>query len=451
MKQQIFKNAQKPAITNKSTRLVRPQKGLNHHSRALCRQALKDNYTLFSNRANTIQPKLAISQPGDKCEHEADRVAEAVMRMPAPASVGVRPEGAVEVGSIQRMCSRCQRRFREGKFMNCKQCEEELQRKKIPEESPAVNAQKQQQIQSLSSDGRPLPKSLRSFFEPRFRRDFGSVRIHTDKRADEIARSVNAEAFTLGQDVVFQSKAYRPSTPEGRKLLAHELTHVMQQNDTPSLIGSIQRRVSTRSTNCPANTNNAPSDPIATLQSINNKAGSYARGTARLLDFSALLVEAGDTGFVDSEYERAFGLPPASGDGFMNRLTGEVRPSREAALSEEMKIFSRRFELIADYLNQSIAYRCDAPLTWGGCNFSACDTNDNAGACSGTGAIKICPHFWDHGEDAQAGILIHEVTHIYWARATHNASSNLRLSQCYEELVAQIYGFNAQSQTCPTP
>lgn len=116
-----------------------------------------------------------------------------------------------------------------------------------------------------------------------------------------------------------------------------------------------------------------------------------------------------------------------------------------------MNLFSERFELIADFLAQPIAYRCDAPLTWGGCNFSACDANDFAAACTGTGAIKICPHFWDQSEEARAGILIHEVTHIYWAAATHNVPSNLRLSQCYEELVAQIYGFNAPSQVCPVP
>lgn len=81
----------------------------------------------------------------------------------------------------------------------------------------------------LNESGRPLDDSSRAFMEPRFGHDFSHVRVHTDERAAESARSVNALAYTVGRDVVFGAGQYRPGTVEGQKLLAHELTHVVQQ------------------------------------------------------------------------------------------------------------------------------------------------------------------------------------------------------------------------------
>jgi hypothetical protein len=77
--------------------------------------------------------------------------------------------------------------------------------------------------------GQPLSKSGRDFFEPRFGADFSLVRIHADRRAAEMAQSVNAKAFTIGKDIFFGAKQYVPETAVGKKLLAHELTHVAQQ------------------------------------------------------------------------------------------------------------------------------------------------------------------------------------------------------------------------------
>jgi hypothetical protein len=83
----------------------------------------------------------------------------------------------------------------------------------------------------LRSPGRPLDPATRAFFEPRFGHDFSRVRIHTDARAAESARAVNALAYTVGQDVVFGAGRYAPATPEGNGLLAHELVHTIQQAD----------------------------------------------------------------------------------------------------------------------------------------------------------------------------------------------------------------------------
>jgi hypothetical protein len=82
----------------------------------------------------------------------------------------------------------------------------------------------------LRSSSQPLDVSTRSFMEPRLGHDFSRVRIHTDAKAAESARALNALAYTVGRDVVFGAGQYAPNTPHGQKLLAHELTHVAQQN-----------------------------------------------------------------------------------------------------------------------------------------------------------------------------------------------------------------------------
>jgi len=95
-------------------------------------------------------------------------------------------------------------------------------------------------LDALSSPGRQLDNATRLFMEDRLDGDFSRVRLHTDNNAHKAARSVRAQAFTLGQDVVFGKGRYAPSTKEGRKLLAHELTHVVQQSR--SRLSAVQRQ-----------------------------------------------------------------------------------------------------------------------------------------------------------------------------------------------------------------
>ncbi len=91
----------------------------------------------------------------------------------------------------------------------------------------------------LRSPGQPLDAATRAFMEPRFGHDFSRVRVHTDAKAAEAARAVNALAYTVGRDVVFGAGQYRPGTGEGRRLVAHELTHVVQQKT--STVDDMQR------------------------------------------------------------------------------------------------------------------------------------------------------------------------------------------------------------------
>lgn len=105
--------------------------------------------------------------------------------------------------------------------------QKELQRKPAGAAAPAVAPPIVHDV--LSSPGHVLDAQARSIFEPRFGHDFSKVRIHSDSRANESARAVNALAYTVGRDIVFAQQAYAPATEMGKKLLAHELVHVVQQ------------------------------------------------------------------------------------------------------------------------------------------------------------------------------------------------------------------------------
>ncbi len=105
-----------------------------------------------------------------------------------------------------------------------------MQAKEVPGSVPRVSAETAGAIDSLRGGGQSLSVSERAFFEPRFGQDFSNVRLHTDARAAGTAHAVNAKAYTIGNDVVFGSGYYAPGTDGGRRLLAHELVHTMQQS-----------------------------------------------------------------------------------------------------------------------------------------------------------------------------------------------------------------------------
>ena len=177
-------------------------------------------------RPPLIQTKLTIGEPGERYEQEADRVAEQVMRMPGPD----REEQVEEIGRMPARGDQLRRQPVEEE----EEEEELLQAKEISGRPPALSPDLEARVQALRGGGQPLPDATRAFFEPRFGHDFGRVRVHTDARAAATARAVNASAFTVGRDIVFATERYAPETPEGRKLLGHELTHVVQQSRASS-------------------------------------------------------------------------------------------------------------------------------------------------------------------------------------------------------------------------
>lgn len=176
-----------------------------------------------------FQAKLTVGAPDDAYEREADRVADAVMRMPAPE------------GHIHRMCSSCEKDIQR-KSLEEEPEEDVLQAQEAPGETPQVMPEIEKRIDALRGSGEPLPPSERTFFESRFGSDFANVRTHAGSEAADLAKCVHARAFTLGQSVIFGQGEYRPGTEIGRRLMAHELTHVVQQNGLEGAIDSSESR-----------------------------------------------------------------------------------------------------------------------------------------------------------------------------------------------------------------
>lgn len=160
-----------------------------------------------------IQRKPSLSTPGDPWEREADEVADKIMRMAGPASVGAAPV------AIQRKCAACE--DEQDKAIQAK--------REATEQNPGKPDPEAAEL-AAGQGGTPLSKDLRAFFEPRFGRDFGGVRVHSDGAAASAAQAVQARAYTAGRDIVFGAGQYAPATVEGKRLVAHELTHVVQQD-----------------------------------------------------------------------------------------------------------------------------------------------------------------------------------------------------------------------------
>jgi hypothetical protein len=165
-----------------------------------------------------LQAQLRVGPSDDPYEREADRVADTVMRMPEP--------------SAQRMCTECEEEDQGAagtirRAYAATPSPASVRRQETKANAPADAPQIVSDV--VSESGRPLDPLVRSFMEPRFGYDFSHVQIHTGTRAAESARAVNAVAYTVGRDVVFDEGAYRPETDAGRRLIAHELTHVIQQ------------------------------------------------------------------------------------------------------------------------------------------------------------------------------------------------------------------------------
>ena len=181
-----------------------------------------------------IQTKLKINEPGDIYEQEADRVADEVMRMSEPqVQQQAEEEDLIQTESIADQITPLVQRQVEPE-----EEEELIQIKTVGDVTPELTPTISSGIQSLQGGGRPLSGSERSFFEPRFGEDFSNVRVHNNTQAASIAQSVNARAFTHGRNVVFGAGEHSQDTLAGRKLLAHELTHVVQQNGGPTLFSA---------------------------------------------------------------------------------------------------------------------------------------------------------------------------------------------------------------------
>ncbi|UFH55826.1 DUF4157 domain-containing protein [Spirosoma sp. KNUC1025] len=275
----MFSTAEK---TSKPATLQRKAKGGSFFGKAHSTEPTVSIPAFF---APAIQPKLSVSTPGDTYETEADATADRVMRMPEPVAVqaATRTDEPSETPRIDRQevkeeeekvqpkaesltISRMPGEEPDEKAVQPKRshivqrlddsdgCDYDagpdtfvqafqnrtslgLHRSDVVQRSgrgsPPVSQKFEQSLQTNAGGGNPLPDSTRSFMENRFGADFSGVRVHTDASAQEMSRDIHAHAFTHGNHIYFNSGKFDPDSSGGKTLLAHELTHTIQQGAAP--------------------------------------------------------------------------------------------------------------------------------------------------------------------------------------------------------------------------
>ncbi len=182
-----------------------------------------------------LQRKLSVGSSHDPQEQEADKTADTVLRRPEQSFVQRKCAGCEKEEQLQRKCADCEK-------------EESLQRHPAGRSQLSGNGQPAGEGQSTVSDraagllqssagrGSSLDGPTQSFMSNRMNNDFGQVKIHTDEEAVQLSRELNAKAFTIGKDIYFNEGQYQPGSESGRHLLAHELTHTVQQTGSTPVV-----------------------------------------------------------------------------------------------------------------------------------------------------------------------------------------------------------------------
>ena len=347
-----------------------------------------------------VQPKLTVGPAHDAHEAEADRVADQVMRMPEPVDMGGAADGGATGGTIQRACAQCGRDHESPKISPlsgsppaqrlCAECEEEMQRKPVgetvqrlsgpkPNAAPTMASGTENAIRSLQGGGAPLPASERAFFEPRFGRSFEGVRIHDGTQADVASKSISARAFTLGGDIAFAGGEYRPGTSEGRRLLAHELTHTVQQGAGRADAHSAQRaRVTLSHANC--------TDP------------AHTRSIAEGISGALAMAHTATTWFLSFNPRNRQRIETLLDPIFMSTSSDVYDAVRSHVISTAA--------ILRDAAAGNITFIC-APAT-----DTECGGRNGYVRANRRGEVNICPPFFGLGLEERKWMIVHEAAHL---------------------------------------
>jgi len=330
----------------------------------------------------------------------------------------------------------------------------------------------------LRSPGQPLDPTTRAMLEPRFGHDFSRVRIHADERSASSANAVNAVAYTVGTDIVFANGAYDAQSTAGRKILAHELMHVVQQSrgDTSGTRGTteinsrleneaeqmagrgdrtlegqplrspvavsgarpLQRLVRTTSVNCPP----------AAAGIANPHTGSADRRASTLLDTAI-------TRIANAQAVRA--ADPANADvvavGNALRTVFRFDPAVEdtwlaPAPNVRLPVVLRRLQAAKSYIDSVVftvtCIAAGAADVIPGCAAGNCAAGTEAFSCHANAtAIDLCPPFWALGTDQRGRIWMHETMHIMFGFIDDWGQPDVHNAHCYAQFVALLNGFNS--------
>ncbi|MGZ5441117.1 MAG: eCIS core domain-containing protein [Thermoanaerobaculia bacterium] len=374
-----------------------------------------------------LQPKLVVNASGDRYEQEADHLAERVMRMPEPQ--------AQHDCACGGECSRCKAT-------------------RIIDEHPRLHHLPFRPVQTrpmaasglpptaappivhavLASAGQALDRSTRTFMELRFGHDFSRVRVHSGPVAEQSARELNAHAYTVGHDLVFGAGRFAPETHEGRNLIAHELTHVVQQSGSagtrtghddgnrglrrrPAEVSQlVQRKVVDDDTHLPCRA--LPGRSAAELTARENEA-------ATLADTAAVVVRASPL----SESVRAL---------IWRRFRLDYNDPRTRC--RFLPEIGDRFARIGEAIRTT---DCTYPCTSTGEPLDDCGgalAVTDSGLLGGR-RIYLCSRFWSR-PDQQAITLLHEWAHYVFATRglKDEPLGGFDNAECYNAFASELAG-----------
>lgn len=350
---------------------------------------------------------MTVGPVNDPMEHEADAMAERVMRMQEPVVV-------------HRKCAHCEKE------------EEQAHRKPM---SPFIQMKGDEggfevsegissRINEARGGGSTLTGETKSFMESRFGNDFSSVKIHTDARAVQLSGELNAQAFTVGNDVFFNEGKFTPESDSGKRLLAHELTHTMQQG------GSVRRLVNDRNVTCHATGLTNP-----------NLTGAEVVQAIADADADAIRILQNAEDALQNALNDVIAGNPA--DPGLNLILQEELglDLGNAADRRQIQVAINRIARVRTTLESGyLRYMCRGGnnVTLVGCLAGSCNAGTFAFTCPGNRLVVLCQNFWD-SPDERAGTILHEVFHI-WFDMDHGNQTKFANATCLEGFTRRVDG-----------
>ncbi|MGB6826745.1 MAG: DUF4157 domain-containing protein, partial [Terracidiphilus sp.] len=398
--------------------------------------------------------------------------------------------GSIPAGIVQRTCS-CG-----GAGPECAECKKKKHvenglRRKAAAGGDSVTQVPHVVHEVLRSPGRPLEAGVRHFMEPRFGFDFRDVRIHTDAKAAASAEAVNAQAYTVGRNIVFGRNAYSTGA-ESRQLLAHELAHVVQQrgsksaqaqtiaseNDSyereaenvakhveagGSAHGTAQsgdaralRRTPAKKVSCAPGPLHLPdatviADPVSVITAAENRANQLLDQAIAELDATRTRILGGATiGWPTVSDALAQGMRLIGLDANSARVWRE----RGSNSNYTAELLLRRLRLIRREIGSgSFFFTCLGPQngTLGPCAGAICQGAD-ASTCPGAFQTAFCIGFWESNLEYQAARIIHETSHNFALFISDPNTRGSGTAECYARFAQVVGGVNIGGQRtdlCP--
>jgi hypothetical protein len=316
---------------------------------------------------STIQPKLTINQPNDVYEQEADAVADKVMRMPATETSSFFFQSQpLTVTPVQRKCAACEQ-------------EEKLRMKEVNGNTAGITAPPVVH-DVINSGGQQLDTGTRGFMESRFGYDFSKVQVHNNALAHQSSEDINALAYTHGNHIVFAAGQYQPDTLKGKKLLSHELVHVIQQNGYVSR-NKIQRAPVFKDCN----------EDTAFMPGANKE---LELTLDRARDFTDVAISVLQWDF--TKYKKTSTYHTAVTRHFINPDVKERESIRANLIKMREQLKPANIRCVSSDADVDICYSYEGKLML---------------AFFRDGAIWLCPNFWMQNRNCRAITLVHEAAH----------------------------------------